>query len=163
MGLKRFSRQPPHQTFRHGKDRVEIWDADDFDPWETLRWETVRVIRYRQYKPNGKVNEAYWLTDFPRSRVGRRTVFLLAKSRWEIENQGFNDAKNRYGFEHLCHHEAHSLLVAWLLTCLALTIEHLYRLRYLHRGNHPIRAAIDLLLLLQLSLGSTAPTRPDSS
>ncbi len=160
---KRFSRQPPHQTFRHGKDRVEIWDADDFDPWETLRWETVRVIRYRQYKPNGKVHEAYWLTDFPRSRVSSRTLFRMAKSRWEIENQGFNDAKNRYGFEHLCHHERHSLLAVWLLTCLALTIERLYRVRYLHRGTHPVRAAIDLLLLLQLSLGTPVLTVPDSS
>ncbi len=160
---KRFSRQPPHQTFRHGKDRVEIWDADDFDPWETLRWETVRVIRYRQYKPNGKVHEAYWLTDFPRSRVSSRTLFRMAKSRWEIENQGFNDAKNRYGFEHLCHHERHSLLAVWLLTCLALTIERLYRVRYLHRGTHPVRAAIDLLLLLQLSLGRPVTSVSDSS
>jgi len=52
---KRFRHQPPHQVFRHGKDRVEIWDADDFDPWDTLRWESVRVIRYRQHKPNGTV------------------------------------------------------------------------------------------------------------
>ena len=119
---KRFVRQPPHHVFRHGKDRVEIWDADDFDPWQTLRWETVRVIRYRQYKPDGTVCEAYWLTDFPRPRVSSRTLFQMAKSRWEIENQGFNDAKNRYGFEHICHHERHSLLAVWLLTCLALTI-----------------------------------------
>jgi hypothetical protein len=160
---KRFSRQPPHQTFRHGKDRVEIWDAEDFDPWETLRWETVRVIRYRQYKPNGEAREAYWLTDFPRSRVSSRTLFRMAKSRWEIENQGFNDAKNRYGFEHLCHHERHSLLAVWLLTCLALTIERLYRVRYLHRGTHPVRAAIDLLLLLQLSLGRPVTSVSDSS
>ena len=89
---KRFARQPPHQVFRHGKDRVELWDADDFDPWETLRWETVRVIRYRQHKPDGTVYEAYWLTDFPRHLVSSRTLFRLAKSRWEIENQGFNDA-----------------------------------------------------------------------
>lgn len=160
---KRFRHQPPHQVFRQGKDRVEIWDADDFDPWDTLRWETVRVIRYRQYKPNGKVDEAYWLTDFPRLGVGSRTIFRMAKSRWEIENQGFNDAKNRYGFEHICHHQCHSLLVVWLLTCLALTIERLYRLRYLHRGTHPVRAAIDLLLSLQLSLGTSAPTLTDSS
>jgi len=160
---KRFSRQPPHQTFRHGKDRVEIWDADDFDPWNTLRWETVRVIRYRQYQPDGTVYEAYWLTDFPRHLVSSRTLFLMAKSRWEIENQGFNDAKNRYGFEHLCHHERPSLLAVWLLTCLALTIERLYRLRYLHRGTHPVRAAIDLLLLLQLSLGRPLATASDSS
>ena len=160
---KRFCRQPPHQVFRHGKDRVEIWDADDFDPWETPGWETVRVVFYRQHKPDGAVNEAYWLTDFPRHRVSSCTLFLRAKSRWEIENQAFNDAKNRHGFEHICHHERHSLLVVWLLTCLALTVERLYRIRYLHRATHPVRAAIDLLLLFQLSLGMSAPTFTDSS
>jgi hypothetical protein len=159
---KRFRHQAPHQVFRRGKDRVEIWDADDFDPWTTLRWETVRVIRYRQYKPDGTVCEAYWLTDFPRHRVSSRTLFGMAKSRWEIENQGFNDAKNRYGLEHLCHHERHSLLAVWLLTCLALTIERLYRVRYLHRGTHPVRTAIDFLLQLQLSLGRPAATALDS-
>jgi len=154
---KRFSRQPPHQAFRHGKDRVEIWDADDFDPWETLRWETVRVIRYRQYKPDGTRCEAYWLTDFPRSRVSSRTLFRMAKSRWEIENQGFNDAKNRYGLEHICHHERNSVLIVWLLTCLALTIERLYRIRYLHRGTHPILEAITFCRLLWLSLSRPLP------
>ena len=157
VAQQRFRHQPPHEVFRHGKDRVEIWEADDFDPWETLRWETVRVIRYRQYKPDGTVYEAYWLTDFPRHRVSRRTLFRMAKSRWEIENQGFNDAKNRYGFEHICHHERHSLLVVWLLTCLALTIERLYRVRYLHRGTHPILAAITLWQLLWLSLSRPVP------
>jgi hypothetical protein len=87
---KRFRHQPPDQVFRHRKDRVEIWDADDFDPWRTLRWETVRVIRYRQHKPDGTVCGAYGLTDFPRPLVSRRAIFLIAKSRWEIENQGFN-------------------------------------------------------------------------
>jgi hypothetical protein len=154
---KRFLRQPPHQVFRHGKDRVEICDADDFDPWETLRWETVRVVRYRQHKPHGTMYEAYWLTDFPRHQVSSRAIFRMAKSRWEIENQGFNDAKNRYGFEHICHHERHSLLVVWLLTCLALTIERLYRVRYLHRGTHPILQAITLWQLLWLSLSRPVP------
>jgi hypothetical protein len=158
---QRFRHQPPKQVFRHGKDRVEIWDADDFDPWETLRWETVRVVRYRQHKPDGTVVEAYWLTDFPRSRVSCRAIFLMAKSRWEVENQGFNDAKNLYGFEHLCHHERHSLLATWLLTCLALTIERLYRVRYLHRGTHPILPAIILWQRLWLSL--SRPVADDTS
>lgn len=157
---KRFRSQPPRQVFWEGADRVEIWDADDFDPWGTLRWKTVRVIYYRQHKPDGTVVEAYWLTNFPSARASRRTLYRLAKSRWEIENQGFNDAKNRYGLEHICHHEANSLLVVWLLIALALTVERLYRLRYLHRGSHPVRTAIALLLLFQLSLGqsSVAPT-----
>ena len=33
------------------------------------------------------------------------------------------------------------VLVVWLLTCLALTLERLYRIRYLHRGTHPILEA----------------------
>jgi hypothetical protein len=158
---KRFRHQPPQQVFSHGQDRVEIWDADDFDPWETLRWETVRVIRYRQRKPDGTVFEAYWLTNFPPQRVSSRALFRMAKSRWEVENQGFNDAKNLYGFEHICHPEPHSLLVVWLLTALALTIERLYRIRYLHRGTHPILPAITLWQLLWLSL--SWPTPDDSS
>jgi hypothetical protein len=55
---KRFGRQPPQQVLRKNQERVEIWEGDDFDPWETLRWETVRVVFYRQHKPNGKVVEA---------------------------------------------------------------------------------------------------------
>jgi len=154
---RRFLHQAPHQVFYYGKDRVEIWDADDFDPWQTLRWETVRVVRYRQHKPNGKVHEAYGLTDFPRHQVSRRALFRMAKSRWEIENEGFNDAKKRYGFEHICHHQCNSLRVVWLLICLALTIERLYRVRYLHRGTHPILQAITLWQLLWLSLSRPLP------
>jgi hypothetical protein len=158
---QRFRSQSPTTSFRHGKDWVEVWDADDFDPWETLRWTTVRVFFYRQHKSDGTVIEASWLTDFPCSRVGAASLFRMAKSRWEIENQGFNDAKNRYGLEHICHHEPHSLLIVWLLTCLALTLERLYRLRYLHRGKHLVRTAIELLRLLQLSL--SPPVAADSS
>ena len=150
---KRFRSQPPKVCFREGEDQVEIWDADDFDPWETLRWKTVRVIRYLQHKPTGEVIEAYWLTNFSQRRVASRSLYRMAKSRWEIENQGFNDAKSRYGWRHMCHHQPNSLLLQWLITVLALTIERLYRLRYLHRGTHPVRSAIELVRLLWLGLG----------
>ena len=153
---KRFRQQPPRFCFWDGEDRVEVWDADDFDPWESLRWETVRVMRYRQHKPDGRVIEAYWLTNCCLRRVGSRSLYRMAKSRWEIENQGFNDAKNRHGMEHICHHHPNSLLLQWLITALALTIERLYRLRYLHRGTHPVHSAIELVRLLRLSLSRPA-------
>ena len=159
---RRFAGQPPDTVFFCNGDRVEMWDADDFDPWETLRWETVRVFRYRQHKPNGEVIEADWLTDSPKRRVATRSLLSIAKSRWEIENQGFNDAKNRHGLEHVCHHEPNSLLIGWLITILALTIERLYRLRYLHRGTHAVRSAIELVRLLWLGL-SRAPRPTDTS
>ncbi len=151
---QRFGSQPPHLSFTDGPDRIEVWEAEDFDPWETLRWETVRVLRYRPHKPDGTVVQADWLTDFSRRQAGAQAVYRMAKTRWEIENQGFNDAKNRHGMEHLCHHQANSLLLEWLLIALALTIERLYRLRYLHRGSHPIRSAVELVFLLRLALSS---------
>ena len=157
---QRFRSQPPNLEFLDGDDRVEMWDADDFDPWESLQWETVRVIRYRQHKPDGTVVEAYWLTNCS-SRISRRCLYAMAKSRWQIENEGFNDAKNRYGLKHIRHHHRRSLLIVWLLTCLALTLERLYRLRYLHRGSHPVRTAIDLLRFLVLGL--SIPVVADST
>lgn len=150
----RFGQMAPTTTLHVGQDRVELWDADDFDPWETLRWPTVRVVRYRQHKPDGTVVEADWLTDWPTRQVGALSLYRMAKSRWEIENQGFNDAKTRYGLEHIRHHHENSVLVSWLLLALAMTIERLYRQRYLHRGTHPVYPPIALVRLLWLSLGS---------
>ncbi len=158
---ERFVGQPPTVCLELDGEQVEIWDAEDFDPWATLRWTTVRVMRYRQWKRNGSVIEAYWLTDFPTDRLSSEQFYRLAKSRWEVENQGFNDGKNRYGLEHICRHHANSVVIRWLLVCTALTIERLYRLRYLRRGRHHPHTAIALVRLLWVSLG--APVVYDTS
>ena len=154
---KRFSQQAPKLSFRFGRDRVEVWDDSDFDPWESLRWPTVRVLCYRQHKPDASVIQAYWLTNLSPQRVSTRSLFRMAKSRWEIENQGFNEAKNQHQLEHICHHHHNSIVIMWLLNALALTIERLYRLRYLHRGSYPRLSAIELCRLLWLNLASSFP------
>ena len=153
---RRFASQPPDHKFRDGSDWVEIWDDDDFDPWESLRWATVRVMRYRQHKKDGTVVEAYWLTDFSKTEAGSQAIYRMAKSRWEIENEGFNDAKNRHGFDHICHHHPNSILVNWLIIALTMTMERLYRTRHLHRGTHAVLQPIDLYRMLLLSLATAA-------
>ena len=105
--------------------------------------------------------EAYWLTNLSPEQVSTRSLFRMAKSRWEIENQGFNEAKNQHQLEHIPHHHHNSILIMWLLNALALIIERLYRLRYLHRGSHPRLSAIQLCRLLWLNLAKSFP--PDSS
>ena len=117
-----------------------------------LDWPTVRVLRYRQHKPKGTVIQAGWLTNFSLGRLGNRTFFKLANSRWEIENQGSNEGKNLYGMEHIQHHHPNSLLVNWLFLLLAWMIERLYRNRYLHRGAHPVLTAMQLKDTLWLNL-----------
>jgi hypothetical protein len=122
-----------------GPDGGCLWDADAVDPWPTLRWPTVRVLRYRQHKRTGELIEPYWLTDFAPQRVSSRTLYRMAKSRWEIENQGFHHGKTRHGREHVSHHHPNSLLIGWLVAILALTIERLYRFRYLRRAASAAR------------------------
>jgi hypothetical protein len=156
----RFHNQSPKESFQFGEDWIEVWDADTFDPWSTLHWPTVRVLRYRQHKKGETVIQADWLTNFSIAKLGTRTFFKLAKSRWEIENQGFNDGKNLFGMEHIQHHHPNSLLVNWLFVLLALIVERLYRLRYLHRGTHPVVTSIQLKDMLWLNL---RPAHPDSS
>ena len=75
----------------------------------------MRALRYHQHKPDGTVVQAEWLTNFSIAKLGSLSFYRMAKSRWEIENQGFNDGKNRYGMEHICHHEPNSILIVWLL------------------------------------------------
>lgn len=154
---RRFDDTRPHRVLEYNRTRVELWDADDFAPWETLRWKSVRVLRYRQIDRQGTVLvEAQWLTNLPLRQVGSLSLFKMARSRWEIENQGFNDCKSRQGFEHTCHHHPNSMVICWLLMLLALVIGRLFRTRFLHRGNHPIRTAVDLVRLLRISLGQPA-------
>ncbi len=148
----RFTGQPPTSSFQYGDDWIEVWDANDFDPWEALNWNNVRAMRYRQHKKDGRVIQAEWLTNYSITKLPARSFFKLAKSRWEIENQGFNDAKNLYGMEHIQHHAPNSMVVNWLITLLALMIERLYRIRYLHRGSHPILTAMQLNDTLWLNL-----------
>ena len=152
----RFATQAPTSIQKIDGDTVELWDADDFDPWQELRWPTVRVLRYRQHRPDGSVCEAYWLTNWSIKKVGSASLYRMAKSRWEVENQAFNDSKTRYGLEHAAHHHPRSLLANALLILLAIVLERLFRLRYLKRGSHKPRTAIALLRALRLSLGHCA-------
>ena len=78
-------------------------------------------MRYRQHKPNGEVFQADWLRNFPKRKLNSWGLYGIGKSRWEIQNQGFNDGKNRYGMEHIRHHEPNSSVVNWRRCALART------------------------------------------
>jgi len=80
---------------------MEVPDADDFDPWESLDLATLRALRYRQHRPDGTVVAADWLTAFPSRQVSAWSSYLLAKRQWEVENQRVKDGKTRYGLEQI--------------------------------------------------------------
>jgi hypothetical protein len=92
----------------------EVWDDEDFPPWEGLDWPWVRVVRYRHYRCKGDIIEAYWLTSLSRRRVGSLALYQTCKSRWQIENRFFNEGRNLYGLAHIAHHHAMSVVPNFL-------------------------------------------------
>lgn len=42
---RRYAVAPPTGTFAVDRDHIEVWDAGDFDPWETLHWETPPAVQ----------------------------------------------------------------------------------------------------------------------
>lgn len=87
---RRFDGHPPGQVLQDGTERIEFWDEEDFAAWETLHWDRVRVVRYRQHRADGSVVEAEWLTNLTRRQAPSLSLYRMARSRREIENQGFN-------------------------------------------------------------------------
>jgi hypothetical protein len=59
-----------------------------------------------QTTPEGRVIEALWLSDGPKSTVPSHALYRMAKSRWEIENETFTVAKTAHGLEPMCHPRA---------------------------------------------------------
>jgi hypothetical protein len=156
----RFRGLPPSAVHTLEGEVVELWDADDFEPWWGLKWPSVRVLRYRQHRKK-EVVEAYWLTNFSTKRVGSLALYRMAKSRWQIENRFFNEGKTLYGLDHTAHHQANAVVADTLLLCLTIALERLYRLRHLHRGSHRIYTAAELHLRFWLAL--SVPVPPDTS
>jgi len=74
---RRFRSRPPDLEFREGDDHVQIWDGDDFDPWQSLQWETVRVIRIASTNPTVMWWRPTGLRTSPRVRSA-----VAASTRW---------------------------------------------------------------------------------
>jgi len=126
-----------------------------------LQWPTVRVVCYRQRRPDGSTVQARVLTDFTH-KSSRRIPVLHGQEPWEIENKGINDAKNppRHGASVPSPTEQHHSRLApdgaW-----PSALSDSVRLRHLHRGTHACRSAAGLVQLFCLSLGRKP--RSDSS
>lgn len=62
----RFRGLPPLAVYTLDGEVVELWDADDFEPWWGLKWSSVRVLRYREHREK-EAEEACWLTNLSTS------------------------------------------------------------------------------------------------
>lgn len=140
----------PSEFVRANGTRVRCWDVEDLTSWSSLD-RPVRVVRttetsHVKRQLDGELEERrsewMWITTLNRLCAPAPAVVYLGHSRWDIENQGFNEAVNRWHMDHVYRHEPRAMRVLLLITMLAMNVlSAFYR-----RALKPARRARESML-----------------
>ena len=124
-----FAEMEPVVFRRKGRDH-QCWDLSGFTSFPTVdqplrvvkSLETWSVQRQRTGKMEKMTSRWIWATTISEHRADTREIVRLGHSRWDIENQGFNEAVNRYQLNHVFRHEPNAMVVMYLLAMLAMNL-----------------------------------------
>ena len=128
LGL--FNATEPTWVCEKARKVIRCWDKEGFTTWPQCG-KTVRVVLARettkvQRQLNKHVEELtsqwLWVTSLPADRIGSEAVVKLGHDRWAIENQGFNEAVNRWHSDHIYKHHPVAILVLWLMFMIAYNV-----------------------------------------
>jgi Transposase DDE domain len=72
-----------------------------------------------------------WVTSLSPIRANTQTIVQIGHSRWNIENQGFNEMVNHWHSDHIYKHASNAILNFWLMCMLAYNLFHCFFLRSL--------------------------------
>ncbi len=109
---------------------VRCWDQEGFSSWPqcgkavrvVLAIEKTKVRRQLDDKTEELTSNWLWVTSLPAERIDTKAVVKLGHDRWAIENQGFNEAVNRWFSDHVYKHDPVAILVFWLLCMIAFNV-----------------------------------------
>ena len=102
-----------------------------------LAQETTKVRRQLNQQLEEVTSTWLWVTSLPADRIGTEAVVKLGHGRWAIENQGFNEAVNRWHSDRIFKHDAVAILVFWLMCMIAYNVFQWF----FHRNLKPAYAA----------------------
>jgi hypothetical protein len=137
--------------------RTEYWDAEGFQSWSQVK-QPVRVVKMKQttmvYRQlTGEIEEKVsiwiWVTTLSPHRANTEVVAKLGRSRWNIENQGFNELANHWHANHVYRHDPVAILNFWLMSIIAY---NLFRAFYLRNLKSALRKGKTMLHFAQLIL-----------
>lgn len=124
-----FAETQPVTFRRKGRDH-RCWDLSGFTSFPTVdrplrvvkSIETWSVKRQRTGEMEEMKSRWIWATTIREERADTREIVRLGHSRWDIENQGFNEAANRYQINHVYRHDPEAMVVMFLLAMLAMNL-----------------------------------------
>ena len=143
LGL--FKAMEPTWVSEESGKAIRGWDHEGFTSWPqcgkavrvVLAQETTKVRRQLNQQLEEVTSTWLWVTSLPADRIGTEAVVKLGHGRWAIENQGFNEAVNRWHSDRIFKHDAVAILVFWLMCMIAYNVFQWF----FHRNLKPAYAA----------------------
>ena len=148
------------KVYRQKKTYYKVWDHSIEGCWDGYG-KGVRVIVSEEATPKrvhskdgksfeNKVSRANWMwvTNLPCSEdlVDLKNTVRICHSRWQIENQCFNETVNTWKADHVYRHSANAIIVFLLLLFICVNIFNIFRLRNIK--DRSIKTKIYLIRLI---------------
>lgn len=151
-----FADQEPTKVINANGSYLEYWDIDQLQSWAGVK-QLLRVVKMKQTKlvcnkETGEVKEIVsvwiWATTLSKHRANTEVVAKLGRSRWCIENQGFNELSNHWHADHVYKHDPVAILNFWLMSMIAYNLFRVFFLRNLKpifRMGKTMQHIVDLI------------------
>ena len=150
------------KTYRQGKTYYRVWDHSIEGCWDGYG-KKVRVIVSEEATPKrvhskdgrsfeNRVDRANWMwvTNLPCPEteylVNLKNTVRVCHSRWQIENQCFNETVNTWNADHVYRHSANAIIVFLLLLFTCVNIFNIFRIRNIK--DRSIKTKIYLIRLI---------------
>ena len=159
--------KPPCEVYddAQNKEHIEFWDEDDIETLDTYKGK-IRVIRAVITRPEqAPTTWCFAIVGQRARRVSRRTALKITRSRWHIENTGFNQWMQYWKLGHVYRHTANAILAVLLIWMLAFNLLQLFVYRRLKRPRRPkdptntIRHIVEAMLREIATLPEPLPWR----
>lgn len=151
----------PQELVRYrGRVRVQCWDIEGLTSWPSLgravrvvrTHETRTVRRQRDGELHAQTSEWMWATTLSAARAPSAACVDLGHMRWDIENQGFNEAVNHWGLDHVYRHEPNAMLAILLLGLLAMNVMRAFYRRAIKPARRARESLQHIVRLVQACL-----------
>jgi len=160
------------EVYRQGRTYYRVWDHSISGCWDGYG-KGVRVIVSEEATPvrvhsrNGRTFEErlnranwMWVTNLPRSDNpgDLKNTVGICHSRWQIENQCFNETVNIWNADHVYRHSANGVIAFLLLLFICVNIFNIFRIRNIK--DKSIKTKIYLIRLIRAGFNTARSPLP---
>lgn len=135
-----FAQQQPH-IVQQGATTSQLWDIEGFTSWPQVE-QPVRVVRSlestqvqerigKQWSSSVKTHDWIWVTTLSQGEAPTCCVVRFGHTRWQIENEGFNELVTFWHCDHYFHHHPIAILALWLILFITHAVFHCFITRNL--------------------------------